>query len=84
MPVILGPQGKGKSTFVNMFIAPLRELTLEVNFKAIEDDRNIDIWNSFILFLDEMGYASKADVDTIKNAITANTLTRRPMRSNSK
>jgi hypothetical protein len=31
-----------------------------------------------------MGYASKSDVDTIKNAITANTLTRRPMRSNSK
>jgi hypothetical protein len=84
MPVILGPQGKGKSTFVNKFIAPLKELSLEVNFKAIEDDRNIDIWNSFILFLDEMGYASKADVDTIKNAITANTLTRRPMRSNSK
>ncbi|MBL0402903.1 hypothetical protein JKG68_02875 [Microvirga aerilata] len=84
MPVILGPQGKGKSTFVNMFIAPLKELTLEVDFKMIEDDRNIDIWNSFILFLDEMGYASKANVDTIKNAITATTLTRRPMRSNSK
>jgi hypothetical protein len=84
MPVILGPQGKGKSTFVNLFIAPLKELTLEVDFKMIEDDRNIDIWNSFILFLDEMGYASKANVDTIKNAITATTLTRRPMRSNSK
>jgi Virulence-associated protein E len=84
MPVILGPQGKGKTTFVNLFIAPLKELALEVNFKAIEEDRNIDIWKSFILFLDEMGYASKSDVDTIKNAITANTLTRRPMRSNSK
>lgn len=84
MPVILGPQGKGKSTFVNKLIAPLKELSLEVNFKAIEDDRNIDIWSSFILFLDEMGYASKSDVDTIKNAITATTLTRRPMRSNSK
>ncbi len=84
MPVILGPQGVGKSTFVNKFIEPLSELSLEVDFKMIEDDRNIDIWQSFILFLDEMGYASKANVDTIKHAITAATLARRPMRTNTK
>ncbi|QRM27901.1 VapE domain-containing protein [Microvirga sp. VF16] len=84
MPVLLGPQGVGKSTFVNKLITPLRELTLEVDFRMIEDDRNIDIWSSFILFLDEMGYASKANVDTIKHCITANHLARRPMRTNTK
>jgi Virulence-associated protein E len=84
MPVILGPQGVGKSTFVNKFIGPLKELSLEVNFEMIEDERNIEIWNSYILFLDEMGYASKANVDTIKHVITATHLARRPMRTNSK
>jgi Virulence-associated protein E len=83
MPVILGPQGVGKSTFVNKFIGPLKELSLEVNFEMIEDERNIDIWNNYILFLDEMGYASKANVDTIKHVITATHLSRRPMRTNS-
>jgi hypothetical protein len=84
MPVILGPQGKGKSTFVSKLVEPLKELTLEVDFKMIEDERNVEMWSSYILFLDEMGYASKANVDTIKHAITASTLTRRPMRSNGK
>jgi hypothetical protein len=56
----------------------------QIDFKMIEDDRNIDIWNSYILFLDEMGYASKANVDTVKHAITATNLVRRPMRTNNK
>jgi hypothetical protein len=58
MPVILGPQGKGKSTFVSKLVEPLKELTLEVDFKMIEDERNVEMWSSYILFLDEMGYAS--------------------------
>jgi hypothetical protein len=84
MPVILGPQGKGKSTFVRKMLDPVRELVLSVDFKMIEDDRNIDIWHSYVLFLDEMGFASKANIDTIKNAITAETLTRKPLYTNSK
>ncbi|MBM0204063.1 hypothetical protein JNW90_13785 [Micromonospora sp. STR1s_5] len=84
MPVILGPQGVGKSYFVHAMTAPLKETTLEVDFKMIEDDRNVEIWRSHVLFLDEMGYASKADIETIKHAITASVLTRRPMRTNLK
>jgi hypothetical protein len=82
MPVIVGTQGKGKTTFVQAMLAMIEELVLGVDFKMIEDERNIDIWKSYILFIDEMGYASKANVDTVKNAITAKTLTRRPMRTN--
>lgn len=83
MPVILGAQGTGKSTFVKKMIEPVEEIKKEVDFRQIEEDRNIEIWDYFVLFLDEMGYASKANIDTIKNAITASKLTRRPMRSNS-
>ncbi|MFE1597516.1 VapE domain-containing protein [Methylobacterium sp. ID0610] len=82
MPVITGTQGKGKTTFVRAMLAAIEELVLGVDFKMIEDERNIDIWKSYILFIDEMGYASKANVDTVKNAITSEVLTRRPMRTN--
>lgn len=84
MVVILGPQGIGKTTFVEQMTKPLEELKLDVDFKMIEDPRNIDIWRSYILFLDEMGYASKSDIDDIKKAITAKTLTRRPLYTNTK
>src|ERR1700712_1165560 len=84
MTVILGTPGKGKSTFVRAMLGPIKELVLAVDFKMIEDDRNIDIWNSYVLFLAEMGFASKANIDTIKNAITAETLTRKPLYTNSK
>lgn len=84
MVVILGPQGIGKTTFVEQMTKPLEELKLDVDFKMIEDPRNIDIWRSYILFLDEMGYASKSDIDDIKKAITAKSLTRRPLYTNTK
>jgi hypothetical protein len=84
MAVILGPQGIGKTTVIEQMTKPLEELKLDVDFKMIEDARNIDIWRSYILFLDEMGYASKSDIDDIKKAITAATLTRRPLYTNTK
>lgn len=84
MPVLLGPQGIGKSTLVNRLLGPVEELKLNVDFKMVTDDRNVEMWSSYVMFLDEMGYASKADIDSVKNIITAATLTRRPMRSNSK
>jgi hypothetical protein len=64
--------------------AALAEVMLETDFNMIEDERNHEIWDAFILFLDEMQNASKADMDAIKHAITTSTLTRRPMRSNNK
>lgn len=83
MPVLLGPQGVGKSSFVNAMLGMVRDITVGVDFKALEEERNIDIWDSYVMFLDEMGFASKANVDTIKNVITTEFLNRRPMRSNS-
>jgi hypothetical protein len=84
MPVLLGRQGVGKSTFVHQMLEPVKEISLNVDFKMIADERNIEIWDSYVLFLDEMGYASKTDVDSIKNIITASVLSRRPMRTNLK
>lgn len=83
MPVILGPQGVGKSTFVREFLlAPIDEFVGNTNFKEIEDGRNMEQWLNFALFLDEMGYAAKADIDTVKNRITSVTVSGRPMGTN--
>lgn len=84
MPVITGAQGKGKSTFVRDYLLePVGEVVNNTDFGKIEDDRNMDMWRNFVLFLDEMGHAVKADIDTIKNKITAATVSGRPMRTNS-
>ncbi|QJR03504.1 hypothetical protein HH800_15750 [Sphingobium yanoikuyae] len=82
MPILVGPQGEGKSYFIEKLTGPLCELMRQTDFKALTDDRNIELWNSSILFLDEMSYASRSDVEAVKHVITADTLDRRPMRSN--
>jgi hypothetical protein len=83
MPVLLGVQGNGKSTLIRKMLEPIAELVARADFSEITDNRNIRLWRNFVIFMDEMGWASKADVDTVKNVITADTLDRRPMRSNS-
>lgn len=83
MPVLTGRQGTGKTYFLNHLFGPVAELSRSADFKAISDERMIDLWQSYIIFIDEMGYAEKSDVDVVKNVITAETLDRRPMRTNS-
>ena len=83
MVVLLGPQGVGKTVFVRSLVGPVVELSLEVDFATLEEARNIEIWRFFVHILDEMGYATKTDSEAIKRVLTADTLSRRPMGSNS-
>lgn len=82
MPVITGPQGTGKSTLVSAMTKFMADCVKQATFTDIADNRLIDLWSTPILFMDEMSGAKKADMTTVKHAITATTLTRRPMRSN--
>lgn len=75
MVCILGRQNGGKSTFVKKLFSPIAEVAAETNFRQIEDDRNIDLFNHYVLFLDEMGHADRANMEAIKHAITAEKLT---------
>lgn len=83
MPVIHGGQGSGKTYLLEQMLAPINEAVSWSNFDQITDDRNIDLWQNLVIVLDEMARANKADVETIKHVITAETLDRRPMRTNS-
>ena len=82
MPVILGRQGSGKSWFMKWLTDPVAELRRDTDFKAIGDERNIGLWSSYALIVDEMAYADKSDIETVKHVITADVLDRRPMRRN--
>lgn len=82
MPVILGKQGCGKSWFMHWLTNPLAEFRRDTDFKAIGDERNIGLWASYVLIVDEMAYADRSDMETVKHVITADVLDRRPMRRN--
>lgn len=82
MPVITGRQGGGKSTLVNNMLEAIYDGVKTATFSDIADNRLIDLWSTPVLFMDEMSGAKKADMNTVKQAITATTLTRRPMRTN--
>lgn len=82
MPVLTGAQGKGKTEFVKAMTMPLRDLMREVDFDMLTDGKTADIWSALILFIDEMGHFSKADVDKVKGVITSTELSIRTMRQN--
>lgn len=82
MLVLLGPQGTGKTTFMNKLLAPIEELTVNSDFRQITDDRYIDIWDNYAIKTDEMGWASRSDIDCIKNLITTDIINRRIMKTN--
>lgn len=82
MPVLHGPQGCGKTYWIEQFVSPLIDVTSYADFGQIADDRMIDLWRSYVIVLDEMAKAGKADIETVKHVITAQTLERRPMRTN--
>ena len=52
-------------------IQPLSEVAADTDFKQIADERVIDMWLNFVLFVDEMGWSTKAEADLVKYVISA-------------
>jgi len=82
MPILNGKQGSGKSTAVIQFLDPVKEFAAKTNFKDITDERNHDVWSNYVLLFDEMGHSATANLEVIKQKITADDFTGRVMRSN--
>jgi hypothetical protein len=83
MPVLVGSQGGGKTTFIRALTRPVAELSREADFARLTDNREIELFRSYVLVLDEMGFASKADIDVTKHVISQEMLDRRPLYTNS-
>lgn len=84
MPVFVGKQNGGKSTAIRKLLAPVQALTdAPGDMKLLEDERqSFRLAKHLILFFDEMGKASKTDVDALKNRITAETASWRVLCTN--
>lgn len=83
MPVLFGAQGTGKSVFVkDHFYKPFTGMFLDTDFSQMTESRNAAQWVYPIHHFDEMAFASKADVETIKTRITSKHIVYRPMGSN--
>lgn len=79
MTVFVGEQGAGKSTFMMKLIAPLDAGSAGINFDQLGDDRYASIFNSPVLYTDEMSFLSKIDAGHLKNLMTTETLSHRQL-----
>jgi len=83
MIVLLGKQGIGKTTLVRTICTPLLESMRTVKFDQIADQRySMELSKSFILFVDEMAGAKKAEMNTVKTLITEDRADTRPLGKN--
>lgn len=86
MPVLFGKQGCGKSTFIELFLSPLGKADDAWSigdFRQLEDERNTETLMTLpVMFLDEMSYASRADMGNIKQLITRKDVDYRPLYGN--
>lgn len=73
MPVLVGPQGGGKSEAVGRLIAPLSELVAtgqSVDFIEKHETAYPLLANNLIVPLDEMSKANRTDVNKLKSVIS--------------
>jgi hypothetical protein len=83
MPIVFGTtQGSGKSTAVNRLVSPLGEIMEPINAEVLTDVRRATELEKFAIGVwDEMEGAGKADIEALKNTITCETKTYRPMQT---
>lgn len=82
MVVLYGMQGRGKSKAVEIITGPLGHLVSTGDFQRLGDIREVAMFKSYAVVLDEMQKASHADVDRVKNVVTRDYFSYRPMHSN--
>ncbi len=72
MPVLYGKTGSGKTVAINNLLKPLSGVVTTGDFGMLSDSREkFRLTENYVVFLDEMAKAGKADVESIKNSITS-------------
>lgn len=72
MPIFVGKQGDGKSTAIEILCSVLAELMIGINALTLTDDRSTEILGDHAVgFWGEMSGGSKAEVQALKNTLTA-------------
>lgn len=83
MTVFYGGQGRGKSKVVEIITSPLGHLVSTGDFQRLGDIREVAMFQSFVVVLDEMQKATRTDIERVKNVVTRDHFNYRPMHSNS-
>ncbi len=82
MPVLFGRSGAGKSVAVSQLIEPLRAVALQTDMSIFSDQFSRRAFaRNFLVFFDELQGSNTADVNTMKQIITAPVIEWRAMRS---
>ncbi len=84
MPILYNRiQGNGKSTAVRRLVSPLADLVDSITVETLADERKrADLGRFVVGVWDEMEGADKRDTDAIKNALSSQEVSYRPMRTN--
>lgn len=83
-PVIVGKQEGGKSSALKKLLAPLQHLAVNsLRLDKVTDDRSAPMLESkYVGIVEEMSGANRADVEVLKDIITSDFRSYRPMRTN--
>lgn len=82
MPVVYGRSGIGKSVAVTKLIEPLKSAVLRTDMSIFSDQFSRRAFSrNFVVFFDELQGSDKADINAMKQIITANVVEWRAMRS---
>lgn len=82
-PILFGFQGCGKSTAINILLSPLQDMVMKHSPKEATDPRNAASLNThFVVFFDEMPMMDKVDLPSLKDIISTDTVTYRPLHTN--
>lgn len=84
MPVMVGESGSGKSTALFKLLSPLGDLIKTSQLTTLADSREYAIFTRYyVVCFDEMAKAARADVESLKQMITSDTVNYRLLGTNS-
>lgn len=79
-PIMYGTTGSGKSVEARKLLAPLDQLVSEQSLDQICDERHaVELSRHFVIYVDEMAGADKAELTKLKSLITQETINSRIM-----
>lgn len=83
MPIIFGPQNGGKTTAIEALSSPIKKFKLNLKLSSLADERMYKGFSyNLVAFFDELQNIDKTDLNVLKNQITTQQNTFRPLHTN--